>query len=431
MAFASLAEALKVKKPKGGRAYVESWCTALPGFGIRVLKSGERSWIARYKKKGAKGDSKIRIEDVPVENSKESFERAQDRAKELRAEVRGLSSSNGLSIEDAYRALELFKSISTTHYWAPDTVKGYRKRLECLPKNIRKAPMGTVSTSTWAKVYAGLVRVEPLKDGSTKTRDSVAKATLRLVHLLYQREIKAGTVERNPVSILAENIGLYAREEYAGVYIEEKDMPRVWTATHHLHPGVRDYLLCLLFLGWRKSVTGMLAWEDVNVEERSYRVERNKRGNKAKITMLMPIPNALWELVFAPRLLAKAPGERWVIPSHKKRGFPIHEPRGSLIVLKERVGLNLTPHPFRYTFITIASNLVGRDVALELAMHSGAVPRHEQQTERYVREKFKRCVEPMNRVAAEILRQAGVSLSNASAAIKESAGPDLEFMGFM
>ena len=66
MAFASLAEALKVKKPKGGRAYVESWCTALPGFGIRVLKSGERSWIARYKKKGAKGDSKIRIEDVPV-----------------------------------------------------------------------------------------------------------------------------------------------------------------------------------------------------------------------------------------------------------------------------------------------------------------------------------------------------------------------------
>ena len=147
--------------------------------------------------------------------------------------------------------------------------------------------------------------------------------------------------------------------------------------------------------------------------------------------MLMPIPNALWELVFAPRLLAKAPGERWVIPSHKKRGFPIHEPRGSLIVLKERVGLNLTPHPFRYTFITIASNLVGRDVALELAMHSGAVPRHEQQTERYVREKFKRCVEPMNRVAAEILRQAGVSLSNASAAIKESAGPDLEFMGFM
>ena len=435
MSFVSLKDALDVSPPdpKGKRTYVESWCTAVPGFGIRVLKSGERCWIARYKKKGAKGDSKLRIDGIPVENNKISYELAQAKARALRTEARGLSVSRGASVEDAYYALERVKSTSPKFNWAPDTVSGYRKRLAAIPETVRKAPMGSIPRTTWERVYADLTWTTPNPDPTKPyiIHDSVAKGMLRLVHMLYERELKSRHVEVNPVAVVALDIGLYLREEYAGIYIDAPDMPRVWTAMQHLHPGVRDYLLCLLFLGWRKSVTGSLAWSNVNVEQRSYRVERFQRGNKAKITMLMPIPDALWELVFAPRWQAKAPDEKWVIPSHKKKGFPIHEPRGSLKVLNERVGMHLSPHPFRYTFITVAGTLLGRPIALELAMHTGAVPRYEQQTERYILEKYKRCVEPMNRVAAKILELAGVSLAGAKAAVSQADGPDLDYMGFM
>lgn len=391
--FSTLKQAMAVPPPKDGKPYTEAWASFQPGFGIRVLPDESRCWISRYRKPGHKSDTKERLLDIPVDGTKKTFELAKDRAAEAKSDAKGTGGKGGISLATAYESY-----IEVKEDLAKDTLTGYENSMARLSDKAKYTPLSALDDNFWQAEWLRM------KGKSI----SGAKASLRLVHAILKREVRKGTLARNPLSLLADTIKLYARGEPVQTWIPSEHMPFVWRALNLLHPSVRDYLLVLLFTGWRKSVAGALEWSKVSKDRRTYLVDKSERGNKAKKTMEMPIPDILWNLVFAPRLAVAIKDEVWVIPSTKKIGLPIHEPRGSFDILEAKTGLKLSAHPFRRTFITTAEKTVGLLHAAVLAMHSPKVPLDLKQTAAYVM--IEHLKASSNKVAEAILTDAGVPI---------------------
>lgn len=368
-AFKDLKEALAVPEPEKGKDYREAWSTFQPGFGIRVLPGGNRVWLVRYKKDGAKGDTKERLLSIPVDDKRAHWLKAMELAADKKATAGGDGSKDSSSIASVAEGYMRDREGILTK----DSVKGYATALSRLSDKAQITPMSKLNDNFWTAEYHTMKQ---------KT-ETGAKASLRLVHALYVQEVKKGNLIRNPLAYLASTLKLYARKKPLQKWISDDNLPKVWKALNLLHAAVRDYLLVCLFTGWRKSICGSLKWADIDKLAQTILVEPEQRGNKAHITIPMPIPDILWAMVFEPRL-ATSEQSTWVIPSTKLRGKPLHEPRGSFDILETATGLKLSAHPFRKTFITHAERTVGLLRAAFLAMHSPDIPFELRQTGEYV-----------------------------------------------
>jgi integrase len=369
--FTSLEDIKKLARPAKGKSYVEAWASFQPGFGIRILPNGMRCWIARYRKPGAKSDTKERLLDVPVDGTRRSFQQAQLRAAQAKQLSKDTATSGGPTITSAYASY--LRVLGEGR--AADTLNNHKFQLARLSGKARTLPMADLKKVFWTGEW------EMMK----KTTDSGARATLRLVHALYKRAVRDNELPMNHVSGLAADLTLFARGEPKGKTIPPENMPAVWKSMEMLHPSVRDFLRVAYFTGWRKSVLGSLQWSRVNLEKKTYFIKKKQRGGNDTRDLDMPISDILWDRVFKPRLGDIANGATWILPSNAIRGRPMKTPSQCFATIEAATGLKkLSAHVFRYAFITAAEKSVSLLHASVLAMHSPRVARALLQTLEYV-----------------------------------------------
>jgi len=340
MSFANLDEALKVRCPEGKTDKLE-WYSEEPGFGIRVLPGDgtKRYWIARYRKEGK--DVKHRLLEHPVTPVKNDFLNARKAARALRdAHIRG-----GVQTPTISQALSSY--IADHKKLSPVTVAGYKKLGELLA-DMSHLRLDQAGDTAWTAKYTSI---------ETKHGESTAHGLFRMVHALYVWSCDEYDLEHNPIVKLKRKYRFYQRRTPRRRAVHVTKMKSFWDAVHmHLHPASRDYIIWGLLTAWRSSLLANLRWSRVDFQNKTYHIDKEDIGNKAKDDFEWPLCDHIWEHIVMPRYLVKHDDAEWILESPKFPGTPIHAPRGAFKVIKARCGVTVSPHDLRRTFATVADN---------------------------------------------------------------------------
>jgi len=420
--FAALEDALQVPVPTD-RPAIEAWSKVTRGFGLRVMASGKRTWIVRYT--GTKKNQKANL-TPPVDNNEDNFKKARREAEDVRD--RAARERAGIGAQSLQEAYDFYVQMKGKMLRAGARTT-YDKAFARIPEEMRKKLMDRISDRDWSRWYLSV---------TTKERTSSAKQSLKLVNVLYKRAVVKGHIMLNPIASIAQDVALWEKSKPRQDHIRAVDLPKVWAATELLPPASRDYLRVILFTSVRRSLAGSLAWDRVNVHDRTYRFEGADVGNKNDKDVFYPISNILWRLVFEPRLALKKPGDKWILPSTKQGNKPLRDPptayrfiesKTQLVVGKADVtpgkkGNRLGPHVIRKTVATMARACLGWDPVLlgRILMHSPELTRQEEQTNDYIIGQATDFRDGVNRLAEFILGWAEGRIK-ASAKGASSAAP--------
>ncbi|CAL8473553.1 tyrosine-type recombinase/integrase [Caballeronia sp. S22] len=335
---------------------IEVWHDEVEGFGVRVMRRNKRTgktrrtYLARYKERKNKdgqtivADTKKPIGDV----SKTGF----DDAKNEVLRLRGAASEKRKSLPATARTLkEAYEEYMAVRAGliADDTVTSYAARME-LVEDWLDIPLKDISEDMLTQRYLEVHAEHP----------RTAKMLVAVLHAISKREVRARRLEHNAVAFVTGEHKVYEKSRSDPHFIRERDMPKFWQYIHtRLHPCARDYMLVMLFTGFRESLAGSLNWDDYDFERQTYRVRAEAKGNKKKETFYFPIPDYLAKNVFEKRAeeqRSQYDGKlgKWVIESYRRRGRPYKDARGAFTAIARDIFIALSDHDFRDTFATIA-----------------------------------------------------------------------------
>jgi len=161
------------------------------------------------------------------------------------------------------------------------------------------------------------------------------------------------------------------------------------------HKKIRDYLLLLLFTGFRRIEGASLRWEDVDFESRVITIRAEIAKNKKEHRL--PMSDFL-EALLKKRYLEKDASE-FVFPGRGACGHIVDSDH-VFAGIAEKAGCPFTLHDLRRTFLTLAERLGFSYVILKkLANHSG----RNDTTFGYIVVDTERLREPMQKITNEFL----------------------------
>lgn len=373
------------------KAFVEYWHDTQPGFGIRVMRGGKRSYICRYKNADKKDVKKV----IGTFDNLD-YKAAWDKVRELRAQAQHEKAGGLPSLKTAYDDYIAGKKDDL----APTTLKDYERRMGYFTK-LLDTRMDELTPEDWELEWKRL---------DNNHGRATALGCLRVIGALYSRLVALGRLDKNPVHALA-RMGHMKATPARTRFIKKDELPAFWNALHTVIGGAqRDYMLWLLFTGWRESLVGALQWERVDFDRHTYFIDKADIGNKAKVDFDYPVPDYLWEHVIVPRQLLRKAGSKWIIPSPKKLGGAMHNANGSFRHISAVTGILVSDHDFRRTFASIAEAALGNTLyTARLLAHNnaGGGGRAARHTAGYVQTEAHDLRDAINRVANAILVFAG------------------------
>lgn len=387
------------------RPTVEYWHDTQKGFGLRIARAHsrtgavKRTYIVRLPEGSARDKENLGLV------GELTFDDAWDLVREKRAEAKrdGPGTKRKPTVQEAFEDYMVARAFRHS----PATVTDYRNKMKRLaslthgPDDVSVADLrvDTLDAAFWERIH---IRI---REGYGKV---MADAVCRLVKFVYQRLVELGELERNPV-IALNKLGISKRSKPKKTAILPADLPEVWTWMHtYAHPAVRDFMLIELFMGLRDAVVQRFRWENVDVVHKTYFLPADEPGNKAKVDLVVPIPDYLMEHVILPRWAARVGDSPWVIPSNKREGEALRSVRGSLLTMCAATGIETSPHDYRRTFGTAAELAVGSTlrVARLLAHNTAASGNESSVTAGYINMSDEALREDMNKTAAVILKHA-------------------------
>lgn len=134
--------------------------------------------------------------------------------------------------------------------------------------------------------------------------------------------------------------------------IRPDELPAFYEAVGALeNRTARDYLLLLLFTGFRRTEAASLRWTDVDLQGKVIRLPAKR--TKAGRALDLPMSDFVHDLLVARRALGRD-GE-FVFASHGKAGY-IAEPKAPLTEVAKKTGIYVSAHDLRRTFVTVAES---------------------------------------------------------------------------
>jgi integrase len=183
-------------------------------------------------------------------------------------------------------------------------------------------------------------------------------------------------------------------------YIKAEQLPAFYRAVMELpNPVHRDFLLLLLFAGFRLFEAGSLTWESIDLHERVIRVPggRTKSGRKLDL----PMSDVVFGIFLERQRLGR---ERFVFPANTstRHVMDVHHP---LIQVAIATGIKISAHDLRRTFVTVAESTDISPIALKaLVNHSLG----SDITGGYVQMTVERLREPAQKVADRLKSLCGI-----------------------
>lgn len=358
--FTTEREALAIPAP-ATKPFVEHYHAHDHFFGIRIMRPREKdgritkTWVCRIYEGGSEQKKTLgRVNKV-------SWAAARAEAGRLYAEAQE-SHITGAIAPTFAQAFSSYVARRKAR-WAPDTLEGYKKSygyLEALGWGSER-----VDRITQHQAQAAYEDIQQIVRKANKKRKrpiegqtGVATATgvMRLAKIIFNDLKEDGIVKANPCKRLIDD-GVFERAEAAQGMIHVEQLPAFWNWIHTYPPATaRDYLLIEFFTGFRRSIMGSLAWENLRkaVDGRYYYILHQKaKGNKAKKLIPVPLCDHLVENVIKPRMESPTKHPKWILESNKWPGRPVRDLRHTFAKLQEKTGIDISDHDFRRTIASI------------------------------------------------------------------------------
>jgi integrase len=375
------------------------WDSQVKGFGLRVTTSGTMSFVLDTRINGKK--RRITIGKYTSDGAL-TPEKARAQAGKLRYDILTGKDPVAEKKKRNFEAITLSEALAEfldcRKNLKPNTVSDMHKTLKQVMPDWFSLPLTSISPEMVVKRHA--------KHGKER---SPAKANLAMRYLrsIFNYTMEAYTdpdgqplLRVNPVNRLQTTRAWFDVKRRTRVI--EKEQMKTWLETVINHPvdTPRDYFLLVLFTGLRKTEALTLKWEDVNLNDRFFRVRDTKNGSDH----VLPLSEFAYDLLKR-RFDRKGEDDQYVFPGKGGEGH-YKGPDSAIRTISKAAGFHVSLHDLRRTFATIAESLDIPAYALKaLLNHSTA----SDVTAGYINIDEHRLAEPMEKISQHILLLAGIT----------------------
>ncbi len=336
------------------------WDNELKGFG--VLCSGTTTTKSFVVQRDLPGGQTRRVTIAPVNVI--DLDKARKAAKGVLADFyKGIDPKAGRRGEYTLRsALAAYLEVRTD--LRPGSARTYRDAVEKYLTPWLDTPLRNI-TREMVETRLGAI-AKKVAERSNGHGHAAANGAMRALRVLYNyaadRAPPSNPMPPNPVKLKK----LWLPVERRTRSVSADDLPSFYKAVCALpSPVARDYLLLLLFTGFRRREAAALRWSEVDFAAGILRLPaaRAKAGRKLDL----PMSDIVHDLLVARRALGDAD---WVFPANSRSGH-IEEPKSHLKLVAEASGIRVSVHDLRRTYITVAESTEMSVIALKaLVNHS-------------------------------------------------------------
>lgn len=331
----------KLPAPIGGKFDIVHWDNDLPGLGLRILKSGSRSWVVRYRV--GRRQRMITLGKMSLISPGQARTKAGEilaKAKlgeDVSAEIRSKKAASGATLDEL---IALFISRYVEKNQKPNTRTETKRFLLVKWKPLHQLAVKEVTRQVVAERLAKFEM-----DTSAITRNRARAALSRL----FTWAMEEGFAEHNPVVDTAKR-----PEASRDRILSADELKAIWSATSG--PGDYNAIIRLLLLtGQRREEVAAAGWHELDLGNSLWRIapERTKNSrphdvplSSTALSILEQLPRRVGrDLVFGDR---KGPFSGW--SKSKERldhrsnltGWRLHDLRRTLVTGMAELGVQ--PH---------------------------------------------------------------------------------------
>lgn len=256
----------KLPGPPTSKFDIVHWDDELPGLGLRILKSGTRSWVVRYRV--ARRQRVVTLGKIAMLSPGQARAKASEilahakLGKDFQAEKQSLKSNGDrLTFGNLMgQFLSRYADIAQSQKTRSET-----RRLLAKWHHLDVVPVEDVMRSTIAE---GLGKVE--QESGLVTRNRTRSALSRL----FSWALEEGLAEHNPV------VGTARRPEKPRERVlSDDELGAIWSAT--VNPGDHNAIVRLLMLtGQRREEVAAARWTEIDTKSALWRIPAERTKNK-------------------------------------------------------------------------------------------------------------------------------------------------------
>lgn len=313
---------------KAGRWLTDYWDASLRGFGVRVTRTGEKSYVVRYLHNGRR--RRLTLGRYPGL----SLADARDRAKDILYAVhRG---------EDPQGEKEAARNAPTFAELAAEYIERHAKpkkrrwkedqrmlRVDVLP-HWKRRPASSITRRDVSELLDGIVeRGAPI----------MANHVRALLSKVFNFGIGRDLVETNPCA----GVPMPAKPRQRDRVLSDDEIRRIWQVLDSQGNAMAASFKVRLLTAQRGVEVLSMRWEDIDGEWWTIPAEVAKNGRSHRVPLSAPTLALLEELRVA------ADGSPWVFPSPKGGDRPIVHVQKAAEKLAKAAGIEFVPHDLRRT----------------------------------------------------------------------------------
>ena len=339
-------EALPI--PAAGQSF--SWDEELRGFGVKILPSGKRVYVVQGRIGGK--SRRVTLGTHGILTCDEARKNAKSALVDL---GEGIDPQEKKKRQNAV-ALKL-REVATDYCKNRRTKKGgalTAKSIRDIERHI-KANFGDWADKPIVSITSDMCRSR--FEEISKRSEAQANQAFRILRALINFSIDEENPRINPVQALSKK-GLWNQNKAKSGFIPLEKIGFVWNMLQERRTSPAllpialtgaDITLFIMLAGCRWSEAAELTWDCVNLEGGSWHDPDPKNHNPVTFPLSAP----------ARALLAARPrieGNDYVFPGRGKTPF-LKDARSTMAAVSKLVGLHLTHHDLRRTYIAIGIHL--------------------------------------------------------------------------
>lgn len=361
--------------------------SAIPGFGLRVMDTGTKSFIVEKRIAGkVKRITLGKYGNLTVEQAKKE-------AMKLLGDVATGNDPIAQKQNDKVQRITLLDTfndyLATRKDLKPGTVENYKKNLNWAFEDWLMKPITSITKDMVEQRHR---EVGKRSHSSANNGMRILRALFNHARKKYEDDQGKSVIVVNPVDRISNNRAWY-KVPRKQTLLRPHQLKPWYEATLQLNNATtRDYLHFLLFTGLRRSEASRLEWSEVDFDSNTFTILETKNSN----IHTLPLSTYLRSLLLSRYEERSSP---FVFPSDSERGYLI-EPRTAVTRVSTLSGVTFTLHDLRRTFITIAESLDVPAYALKRLLNHKDI---NDVTAGYIISDVRRLQEPMEKISSYIL----------------------------
>ncbi len=331
------------------------WDGSIKGFGVKILASGTKRYVFKYRSYGGGRRAQQRWLTIGT-HGEMPFEQVREHARQISAAVgRGedpqgerLGIREAPTMRDAWQRFEAEHLTKRKAITVRDYRAGWTKKVE--PK-LGKMKVRDVSRNDIQKLHQSISKTAPFM------ANRVLALLSKLMNMAEAWEWRdQGT---NPCRFVEKN-----KENKRERYLSSDELKRLGDALQELvdlgliWPDMANLFKLLLLTGARKNEIATCEWDWVDWDNRVIRLPDSKTGAKS-----LYLSDSALQVLKSQQVTTRNPDSDYVFPGAKRDGHIINLSKPWKLICEEAKLKNVRIHDLRHTAASIA---VGQGVALPI-----------------------------------------------------------------